>query len=247
MCIILSVYQKTKDPRVQNTILNIYEEKKGTHKDGVGIVAYNKTEKGKIYSLRELSINSSKIEELLRAYDIVHIHLRQATTGRVTRDNCHFWNLKGWYFAHNGAVYGEQTRSLQEEFTDSYLLFSNLVRNKYIQKGKLKYDKIREHISSINFWGRFTLLDSNTKNMYYFGDFHAYTLGDDNLIVSTTPLTFNPIHTLFGLYFEDSKVQVRDLDFEGIYYIDAVNETARLIHNGDLEKGYKKWFKHEKI
>ena len=240
MCIILSVYQKEKERNIQKTIIQLYEEQKLVHKHGVSIVAYDKKRGGEIYRHRELYVSVQEIKEILEAFDVVHIQLRQATSGSITKDNCHFWSINGWSFAHNGMVYGKETNSLANKKTDSLLLFEDLIQKKFVlKKGILKFDAIREHISNIGFWGRFTLLNEQSKKMYYFGDFHAYTLGNNTLIVSTASLEFASVFSLFGLLFEDNSVPVRDMDFEGIYLVDAIKHTAREIYEGDIERNFK--------
>lgn len=231
MCVIISIYQKEKDSALIDPILKAIELEKEANSDGIGIVGLN-FDNEKIYWKRELEIKKEEIKRVLLNFDIVNIHLRQATSGGVKKDFVHFWKVGNWFFAHNGVVREFSYKNI--DMCDSLVFFKELLRKNLIKRnGKLKVKKIKNYSNNIGFYGRFVLINTATNKIYYFGDFQPSILNKKILILSTKELDLRKKFNLFGIEFEDkaSIEEIKGKKIEGIMIFDIKKQRFRLIDN----------------
>lgn len=242
MCVIISVYQKQK--KINNTIIDKVDELRFSNPDGIGVVGFDSNKKHWT-TKRELNIDKSTIKKVFQDSNVINIHLRSSTAGKINKTNVHFWENGDWMFAHNGVI----TEYSQDKFlSDSRIFFDRLITYGYIgENGKIKYKKIKKMMNKLTYWGRFILINTKTNKIYYFGDFHAYMMNKNTLIISTQSINFNDYFDLYGVVFrEKNKNEVMKVKMKGIFYIDIDKETLKQIEDKDLATsyyggGFKQW------
>jgi len=235
MCVILSIYQKEKDFNICRKILRSIELFKEQNKDGIAVVGLN-FDNEKWFYRRNLDISKNDLEKVLLNYDVVNLHLRSATSGEVKDDNIHFWKAGNWFFAHNGVIHEFD----KEGLCDSLVLFKELLNRDWIREnGKINFNRIKTFVNTLNFWGRFILINKNTKRIYYFGDFKVNSLNKKVLTISTSELDLADEFKLFGFWFKDlNEIRVIGGEVEGIYYIDLKKRDLRIIDEEFLKNRY---------
>ncbi len=120
-------------------------------------------------------------------------HFRMASAGKITQDNVHGWVEGDWTFFHNGGVstYVNSGVAREQELTDSYQLFQDILRAMEGKKGykdKVVCRILEEVLKNVNFWGRAALYNNKTDSMYLFGDFWVYQFASSYLILSSSSL-----------------------------------------------------------
>lgn len=230
MCVILSIYQKNKI--AIDSIIEKIEDLKLKNPDGVGIVSFNK-ETQNWQQNRKLEIKKTDISQILKKNDIINIHLRHTTAGETNNANIHFWKHNNWHFAHNGHI---QDLGENKKYSDSYLLFRQFIEKNYItENDTIKHIKIKKLINKLSFWGRFVLINTKTQKTYFFGDFHALSINEKTLIISTENISLNQYQNIFGVLFKkENKNTFLRKKLDGIFYID--NQKEKLTQ---LEKELK--------
>ena len=235
MCVILSIYQKEK--KNKNAIVNTIESLIPSNPDGIGIVSFDNV-KQKWTSQRELKIDINDLRQIFQDNNIINVHLRNGTSGKISKHNIHFWRKNDWMFAHNGQI---TEYSNNNHFTDSYIFFQRLVNLNYLEEnGKIHYKKIKKMMNKLSYWGRFVLINTKTNRIYYFGDFHVYLMNKNTLIISTQHIDFNNYYSFYGITFRDKKqTDIMKIKMEGIFYIDINKEKMKKIDDNIVEfEGY---------
>jgi len=232
MCVILSIHQKEKDPKIQLSLINKVISLERYNNDGVGIIAFN-LRNDKWFYERKMELDVEKLQQVMLDYDIVNIHLRLATSGKETKENIHFWKKGSWFFAHNGTIsgYNRSTHLDTREHSDSSLFFKELISLNYItDKGKVKYGKIKKLADDRSFWGRFVLINLKKKKIWYFGDFKASLLSNKVMVISTTDLDLSVYSVFCGLEFQnENKISIARTEVNGIFCIDIKTGKGKLI------------------
>lgn len=227
MCTIISLYQTKKSPAVINETLGAIAEERKTNPHGTGIVAW-KNQKN-LFTHREMVVPIEDFKDVLENYPIFHTHLRQATTGEKTQNNVHFWTMGQWMFAHNGMVYDYTTDNKNK--TDSQLLFEELYNQGcFTENNKVDFGKVKKIVNTLGFWGRFIVINKETKMTYYFGDWHMYSLNKSGLLIASKSLEFKQKNfELFGVQFEKDTDSVLEQTIDGMFSINAETSEFKWI------------------
>lgn len=128
-------------------LLNSFAQFSENNPDGYAIRVADKVYK--TLSASELLSYILDHRKLIENSQLVHLHFRNATTGGVSVENCHLWEIAGYYCAHNGTVMGQKYNNGTE--VDSYIWFrehEEAIRTENIEK-------LAE--GSFKGWGVFTL------------------------------------------------------------------------------------------
>jgi predicted glutamine amidotransferase len=239
MCVILSIFQKEKNKKLVEKIVSGIENLKEINKDGVGVVAFSFANSTKTFFKRKKEIKEKELFEILRSCDIVNVHLRQATTGKIDEDNVHFWRYSDWFFAHNGIV---SEFAFQKQHCDSLLFFDALIKKGAIQrKGRINFLKIKELVEKFRLFGRFVLIDNNLKRIYYFGDFRATLLNKKNLIIASKSFDIQDDFSFYGLNFKN-KINKTEQEVSGIFYFDIPKKNFVFIEKDFLKNSYNNYY-----
>lgn len=218
MCFIGVNVKLKQDPQALLAVLKLFVEEQSDNKDGTGAYCYNIKEPGSMYR-REMKVSKETIAEDLATFDIVNYHFRFGTGGLKDETNIHFWKMGNWLFAHNGTVsnYGDKTHC------DSFNLFTEMFRRRYFKSnGYVAYEKIAKFINETMFWGRFLAINTQTKRMYFFGDWHCYLLNRNNLLIGSATCDLKTGINFLGLEFDtdESAVEILEADMDGIFMYD---------------------------
>jgi len=240
MCVILSIHQKEKNPKIQLALINKIISLKAYNNNGIGILAFN-INNDKWFYKREMKLDIPELQKVFWNYDVLNIHLRLATSGKETRENIHFWKKGNWFLAHNGTLsgYTGSFYSESKDKCDSYLFFKELVALNYItDNGKVKYNKIKKLAEAKSFWGRFVLVNLEKKKIWYFGDFKASLLSNKVMVISTTDMDLTDFSSFYGLIFQtEKKISVATTEIDGIFCIDLKRGRGKEISD-EFENSY---------
>lgn len=240
MCVILSVYQKT--PRKNFEILKKIEQFSESNRDGAGIVGLSLTD-NRLEINRKLKLKDIKVEKILANFEIVNIHLRNATSGKVNESNVHFWRKGNWLFCHNGVLsdYEKLATEKDKEASDSLILFNKMIETKCLNdKDDISIKKINKLFKTLSFWGRLVIINVKTKRVYYFGDFKAYMIDDNTLIVSTAEINFGSVKNFLGLEFENERTDIKKKEIEGIFYFNPKQKKLKWLCE-DFDTSYSSY------
>ena len=139
-----------------------------------------------IKSARTLKQKSAK--RILRRSPLKNtfMHFRIATAGKVTRENVQGWAIGEWQFFHNGAISDYSDLSTTQIKSDSFLFFKDLVKLLEAEKSKLTDQGVAKCINQMtgnnHFWGRASLYNRVTDDLYLFGDWYIYLLNKSYII-----------------------------------------------------------------
>lgn len=168
-------------------------------------------------------------------FDNVMLHFRNATVGKKAVNNVHGWESGPYQFLHNGGVSDYAPKrpigfsihnvdiSLEQEDTDSKLLFEDLVKE--IEKRGNSDKKIMESIKYIvnnrEFWGRAVLYDKANDKAFLFGDWHVYLADSSYVVFSSRDVNIEQDYSFktHGVTFEYSTKPLLETEFEGIAII----------------------------
>lgn len=152
---------------------------------------YNKDgyfiESNDIY-LRTLSFPNfiSEIDKIAdNSKELIHLHLRQRTSGKVNEENIHGWKFANWTFSHNGYVYGLKS---DDGHSDSFNLFKRITESLTYDNVKLK--NLKDIIENSGFYGIAFLLNRENKRLVVISaDKYANIYRKDNYtIISNEPI-----------------------------------------------------------
>ena len=221
-------YQKTKKVILENILVKQY----GNH-EGSGAIAKNYGSKS-FYKVRDMNykrfLKRAKGQDLFNK-DIFGIHFRNATEGTVNLRNIHFWQGKGFYFAHNGIVYQQDK---DDKGRSDSLLFFNKILNKIsnVKNYEGIASMLGELIDKTGFSGRGFLLDN--KKLILFGDLYSYLVNDCFVVFSSAELDFKEYQgKSFGdlyLYRQTTKVDIISGEIEGVSLWDFKDKVKKTIH-----------------
>jgi hypothetical protein len=192
-------------------------EEQNTNDDGTGAYCFNKND-NKVYQARTMKETETGIASSLRDFDVVNYHFRSSTGGEKGLLNVHFWKIGKWVFAHNGTAPTFQ----KGKDCDSLGLFKTMLKKHILsQEGYINIKKIKKFISDSTFLGRFILINSETREMYYFGDWHVYLINRSYMVVASSISSFDNKETVeaLGISFEtdeDVPLEVLESKFDGI-------------------------------
>jgi len=196
-------------------------DKSRYNKDGYFI------ESNDIY-LRTLSFPNfiSEIDKIVDgSKELIHLHMRQRTVGKVNEENIHGWKFANWTFSHNGHVYGLKS---DDGHSDSFNLFKKITESLTYDNVKLK--ELKTIIENSGFYGVAFLLNRQNKRLVVISaDKHANIFRkDDYTIISNEPID----DLLFSRKIKYLGVSMVKLDYEygyfnnKIVYIDLEKEKV---------------------
>lgn len=248
MCQITTVIKITEDEKVARAITNMMLEAQNTNDDGTGEYSFNM--KGEFHHERKVFETLDGMMENLKKFDVINYHFRRSTGGELSEHNIHFWKIGNWALAHNGTA----TSYKEEKDSDTLALFKDLIRKNYLGVGsRINIKKIKKLLSNTTFWGRIVIINTQTKKMYFFGDFYAYYINRSYVVLTscTETFEFKEAVSVLGLTFEadeETKLEVMEGKMDGIFSYDFENgfliidtemkETTSYYNN--LPKGFKK-------
>lgn len=138
--------------------------------------------------LRTLNFSNfiSEIDKIAdNSKELIHLHLRQKTAGKVNEENIHGWKFANWTFSHNGHVYG--LKSI-DGHSDSFNLFKKITESLSYDNVKLK--NLKDTIENSGFYGVAFLLNRENKRLVVISaDKYANIYRKDNYtIISNEPI-----------------------------------------------------------
>jgi hypothetical protein len=211
MCFLTTVIKIKSNEEIANSIADVLFDEQDSNKDGTGAFCFNK-ENNVTYVGRIMRESREQILHNIENFDVVNYHFRNGTGGVKDETNVHFWKIGKWLFAHNGTASSFQ----QGEECDSLGLFKTMAKKRMIgENGFINIKKIKKFISDSTFWGRFILINSQNRRMYFFGDYHAYLLNKSYLVLASSICNFKLKKTLnvIGIKFEvDNEVEIETLE-----------------------------------
>ncbi len=218
MCFICTVFKIQEDKNLENSIANMMQDEQKGNSHGTGAMCFNQDD-NETYEGRKESENLTTMKEVLGKFDIVNYHFRRSTGGELGEHNIHFWKIGKWAFAHNGSIALYQSG----RDCDSLGFFKTLIKKHILgHNSYINTKKIKKMINATNFWGRFIIINLETKKMYFFGDFHAYLINQSYLVVTSSTCKFENKNLLsvFGLTFEapeTQKLEILESKLDGIF------------------------------
>lgn len=133
------------------------------NRDGWGLGWYEGAKPVVVKEARQAHGSEQFTQTSAEGYSRIFIaHVRWATRGNVSQENCHPFNYKQWLFAHNGTVdrdwlfnqLEERHRSAIEGETDSEVLFHWLIQN--IERGDSVLDGLGTALQNIHHYTHYT-------------------------------------------------------------------------------------------
>jgi len=92
--------------------------------------------------------------------ELIHLHLRQRTHGKVNEENVHGWKFANWTFSHNGYV---RAYALDSERSDSFMLFKAITNA--LDYDSVDIDLLKTLIEESQFYGVAFLLNRIAKRL----------------------------------------------------------------------------------
>jgi len=243
MCFILTAIKIKEDKNCKDIILDVMRGAQNHNANGTGAVAYKLNKSGKPVIKRDMAMTKAEMENDLKMFDVVSYHFRMATIGTISKKNVHFWKKGDWTFAHNGQIYDIG----YNEKSDSLVFFEQLIKNDYIGKnGAIKYEKIKEFTNTFNFWGRFILINTRTKNIYFFGNFQFYLLNRAYMVITSATADFEGKVWVNGIDFDvENSIEVLEKNIEGIYMLNPRKGTFKQVSDDFITRtGRTYYHKH---
>lgn len=212
MCFIVTSIKLKEDKVAQNAIFNVLAGEQADNAHGTASLCYSKDGKPVIW--RGDYEPFAKMQDNLHKFEVVNYHFRQATVGKKTLENVHFWQVADWAFCHNGVI----ANLGDEEESDSLKFFNYLVAHKFLPKqGAPKLDEIKAYVNESSLMGRFLLINLKTKDIYFFGDFQVYLVAKSHLVITSANADFKRSYPVMGFSFElEGDVEALEADMDGI-------------------------------
>jgi len=237
MCFIASSIRILKKEELINPISKIMIKEQVSNKDGTGAYCFNQND-NKVYQARTMTETKLGIKNSLKDFDIVNYHFRSSTGGEHGLLNIHFWKIGKWVFAHNGTASNFQ----KGKECDSLGLFKTMIKKHFLsQEGYINIKKIKKFINDSTFWGRFILINSETKKIYYFGDWHIYLINRSYLVITSSIVNFESKETIemLGITFETDEeipLEILETKLDGIFTF-SFNEGF-ILEDNEFKKSY---------
>lgn len=234
MCFICSGISIKKDDKLVYPIVNMLSDGQDSNKDGTGAYCFN-YEDNKIYQARTLKETSLGFQNAIKDFDVVNYHFRTSTGGEKGLLNVHFWKIGKWAFAHNGTAKDFE----KGKCCDSLGLFKTMLKKHLLsQEGYINTKKIKKFINSSTFWGRFILINTETRKMYYFGDWHVYLINRSYMVITSAIATFESkeMVNMLGLSFEteeETPLEVLECKLDGIFTYSK--KEGFIIHDNEFK------------
>lgn len=215
MCVILSIYKdKGFTDKTKEKLANKIERLAISNPNGFSIVAMNYDDQKKM-TKRLLRFDKKVLENALEKFDNVNIHLRFATSGRKDNANLHFWQYNNWHFAHNGTIPKLPGNKI---FCDSNLFFKELCKQNIFRGQKyLKLAKIEKLADQKNLWGRLIFVNTNSKKIFFFGDYKSQLIENECLIISSVDLEMTKTIDFLGMHFNHPTTAKMTKELDGIF------------------------------
>ena len=198
MCVILLVLKKENNQELNNIIKNNVFNFAVYNDDGFALMAMSRNDKIEPLLIRRLDYDYKTIDEAIDNYDFLNIHLRTATTGERSVDNCHLWRKGNWIFSHNGTIYEMGNAKI----CDSKDFFDTLFDKKLLKKNKINYEAIQKYMRDSHYTGRSVIYNTEQKKAYLFGDFKTFALNKNYLAVCSADIETQDYISLFNVNFE---------------------------------------------
>jgi hypothetical protein len=217
--VIISLNQSNKE-KSKRIIEDTLEEQAFYNPDGFSLVSS---------SLKMNRINQAKTLDRKTALEaisqdnspLLFYHFRLATSGQKNAEGLHFWRRNNFLFAHNGSSHNLPVGS---PLVDSQYFFYQLIsrindkeRNKPFQVAKVLKEEFGGQI------GRFQLLDLKNGRAYFVGDWKAYLINNDYLLISSGSLSFSQERKVKGLSFSKGINNILKATFRGVYSLEKGN------------------------
>ncbi len=235
MCFILTAIKIEENDLARQGIFQVLKEEQIGNPHGTGALCFNK-DNNRVTHEKTMHSDWDTMKANVDNFDIINYHFRLATIGEKNVENVHFWKHGDWYFAHNGIIGGLGTA--QE--SDSLIFFKELVRQKLLQKnGNVKCTEVKAYANTLNFGGRFLLVNTKTKNMYFFGDWNVCLLNKSYLAITSSSASFDIKYTILGLEFDqDIEIEKMEATMDGVWMYESKTKEFKQIFYSFKE--YKK-------
>jgi len=228
MCDIIVIVQKPnaiKDKNTKAVLQEIIERKQDWNRDGSASLVLN-SESGDFNHKRGERIKTKRIKKDLESYDLLNYHFRIRTSGEKGKKNFHLWRDKNWFFAHNGIATKWEKKG--SAYCDSYHLFKDLLRQGILgKKGEIEEKKANDIVGSFGFSGRFIAINLKSKKIFFGGDFKAYNVNNNALVISSSRIDIEEPQELFGVKF----VKEQELLEESIDGINTIGFEKKKMQN----------------
>lgn len=117
------------------------------------------------YYLGAYMIFEMPIEVVVNKEDDAMIHLRYATHGSKTKENCHPFEADGFIFAHNGVLPIES----KNDMTDSEIYFHRLLPK--LKKYGIDSPQVKKDVENIIGGSKFCIFDTQRQQVKLFGHY----------------------------------------------------------------------------
>lgn len=126
---------------------------------------------------------TDKIED--GSNELIHLHLRQRTHGKVNEENVHGWKFANWTFSHNGYV---RAYACDHERSDSFMLFKAITNA--LDYDSVDIDQLKDVIENSKFYGVAFLLNRVAKKLVIISLSKSAKVykKDDAIIISNDPI-----------------------------------------------------------
>lgn len=225
MCFIASIFKVKQDESSIFPITKMLLDEQNTNNDGTGSYCFNKNNDN-VYNQKKMKEDAKSIAINLSKFDVINYHFRNSTGGEVNEKNAHFWKIGNWIFAHNGTA----SSFSDAKKADSLVFFEEIINRKFLRpSGFINIEKIKEFSNENNLYGRFIIINSVTKKMYFFGDFQTYLLNNAYLIVTSAKADFESFKQVLGISFPvENQLEISETEIDGIISFDFKNGFLQL-------------------
>jgi len=235
MCFVASIYQEgQREEKMLDVLAEALQTQLYDNPDGFALIGMD-VGKNKMEIVKGLEICDDRTKEMLERYDVLHLHFRKSTSGKIAEDNIHFWNYENWFMAHNGMF--SYVEYEDKVMCDSLLFFKDLAMKRLLLKKKIRIQKVRKMIEKTA-WGRFIFVNKKYQTVYYFGDFNVQLMmggKGQTVIVSSKALKLLPKVFCWGLSFVDTQeVKVLAGEIDGIFRMNLRSKRMDLLDNKPL-------------
>ena len=237
MCVIISIYNEAENESRKSLLADNLKSFSKQNDDGTAHFGFNANHPEKVRYVRDLKNETQEgFENILSRYNVNHFHFRSATKSKVSESNVHFWKYKNWVFAHNGIVSNFEN----EKTADSLILFRKLIsENCFSGKHNINIQKITKIISTLSFWGRLIIINTDSKSAYYFGDYNLYLIDKKIMVISSTELNQSEVK-FYGRGFENDSMSENIIHekIDGIFKINPLKKHFKE-YDVDFSPSYK--------
>lgn len=246
MCFLTTIIKIKEDRNVDFSVAKMLAEEQSSNSDGSASYCFNK--KGnEFYESRKMTQTPESILENVYKYDVCNFHFRKSTGGTVDTSNVHFWTIGDWTFAHNGTIHDLK----DEKKCDSLVFFEKLIKKHLLKpNGYADIKGIRKYTAKTTLWGRFIIINKKSKEIYFFGDFHVYSLNRSSIIVTSSKVSFESSYSILNINFPiDTTMEELETEIDGVHSYNSDNgfsihfATLKDFNNYQDYQTYDEYFK----